>query len=124
MVFILGKDIRGSSRWINIGSFSFQPSEFTKLCLVIALAKYLHDDPKSEGRTLSDLVVPALIAAVRAQRLETVQRLLGSGADPDLTGRDGFAPLYWAVYKRNRAIADLLLAAGASPGTYSLEGLQ
>ena len=64
LVFILGKDIRGSSRWINIGSFSFQPSEFTKLCLVIALAKYLHDDPKSEGRTLSDLVVPALIAAV------------------------------------------------------------
>ncbi len=64
LVFILGKDIRGSSRWINIGSFSFQPSEFTKLFLIIALAKYLHDDPKSEGRTLGDLLVPALIAAV------------------------------------------------------------
>jgi rod shape determining protein RodA len=35
-----------------------------KLFLVIALAKYLHDDPKSEGRTLRDLVAPALIAAV------------------------------------------------------------
>ncbi len=64
LVFILGKDIRGSSRWINIGSFSFQPSEFTKIFLIIALAKYLHDDPKSEGRTLGDLLVPALIAAV------------------------------------------------------------
>ncbi len=64
LVFILGKDIRGSSRWINIGSFSFQPSEFTKIFLVIALAKYLHDDPKSEGRTLGDLVIPAAIAGV------------------------------------------------------------
>jgi rod shape determining protein RodA len=64
LVFILGREIRGSSRWIYIGSYSFQPSEFMKLFLVIALAKYLHDDPKSEGRTLRDLAMPALIAAV------------------------------------------------------------
>ncbi len=64
LVFILGREIRGSSRWIYIGSYSFQPSEFMKLFLVIALAKYLHDDPKSEGRTLKDLVVPALITGV------------------------------------------------------------
>ena len=64
LVFVLGKDIRGSSRWIYIGSFSFQPSEFMKLFLVIALAKYLHDDPKSEGRRLVDLLIPTIIAAV------------------------------------------------------------
>jgi rod shape determining protein RodA len=64
LVFILGKDIRGSSRWIQIGSFSFQPSEFMKLFMVIALAKYLHDDPKTEARSLKDLVAPALLAAL------------------------------------------------------------
>jgi rod shape determining protein RodA len=64
LVFILGKDIRGSSRWIYIGSFSFQPSEFMKLFLTIALAKYLHDDPKSDERSLKDLVVPAILAGV------------------------------------------------------------
>jgi rod shape determining protein RodA len=64
LVFILGREIRGSSRWIYIGSYSFQPSEFMKLFLVIALAKYLHDDPKSEGRTLKDLALPTLIASV------------------------------------------------------------
>jgi rod shape determining protein RodA len=64
LVFILGREIRGSSRWIYIGSYSFQPSEFMKLFLVIALAKYLHDDPRLDGRTLKDLVAPTLIAAV------------------------------------------------------------
>lgn len=64
LVFILGKDIRGSSRWIAIGSFGFQPSEFMKLFLIIALAKYLHDDPRTEARTLKDLVAPSIIAMV------------------------------------------------------------
>jgi rod shape determining protein RodA len=64
LVFILGKDIRGSSRWIYIGSFSFQPSEFMKLFLCIALAKYLHDDAKSEARSLRDLLVPAVLTGV------------------------------------------------------------
>lgn len=64
LVFILGKDIRGSSRWISIGSFGFQPSEFMKLFMIIALAKYLHDDPKTEERSLKDLLVPAALTTV------------------------------------------------------------
>jgi rod shape determining protein RodA len=64
LVFILGREIRGSSRWIYIGTYSFQPSEFMKLFLVVALAKYLHDDPKADGRTLKDLAIPAAITAV------------------------------------------------------------
>jgi rod shape determining protein RodA len=51
LVFVLGTDIRGSSRWI----FGVQPSEFMKPLLVIAVAKFLHNDPKTEPRTLVDL---------------------------------------------------------------------
>ncbi len=64
LVFLLGDSIRGSTRWIKIGGFSLQPSETMKVFLIIALAKYLHNDPKTDGRTLKDLVIPGLILAV------------------------------------------------------------
>lgn len=66
LVFVLAKDVRGSARWIDFGPFSFQPSEFMKIFLVIALAKYLHDDPRSEGRSLRDLAIPAVLAGIPA----------------------------------------------------------
>jgi rod shape determining protein RodA len=64
LVFLLAPEIRGSQRWIRLGSFSLQPSELMKIVLIVALAKYLHNDPKTEGRTLKDLVIPGLILAV------------------------------------------------------------
>ncbi len=64
LVFVLGRDIRGSSRWVSLGFFSFQPSEFMKLFLVVALAKHYHADPETGPRTLKDLIAPAAIAAV------------------------------------------------------------
>ena len=41
LVSVLARDVRGAARWISIGSFSFQPSEFMKLCLIIALNNIL-----------------------------------------------------------------------------------
>lgn len=64
LVFVLGQSVRGSVRWISLGSFSLQPSELMKVLLIVALAKYLHNDPKTTGRTLKDLVVPGLILAL------------------------------------------------------------
>lgn len=64
LVFVLAKDVRGAARWIEFGSFSFQPSEFTKLFLAVALARYFHDDTRGEGRALGDLVVPAILTAI------------------------------------------------------------
>lgn len=67
LVFALAKGFtRGSQRWIEIFGFKYQPSEFMKIYLVIALAKYLHDDPRNEGRTLRDLFIPAVLTFVPA----------------------------------------------------------
>lgn len=64
LVFVLGRDIRGSARWINIAGFGFQPSEFMKLFLVIALARYFQWDTKVERKGLLDFAVPAVITFV------------------------------------------------------------
>lgn len=64
LVFALGEDIRGSSRWIQIGSFNFQPSEFMKILLILVVAKYLHDDPKTEPRVLTDLAIPVALTGL------------------------------------------------------------
>jgi rod shape determining protein RodA len=63
LVFLLGREVRGSQRWIPVGSFSLQPSELMKVFFIVALAKHLHDDPRTEGRTLKDLIIPGLILA-------------------------------------------------------------
>jgi rod shape determining protein RodA len=64
LVFLVAPKVRGSQRWIPIGAFSLQPSELMKVFFIVALAKHLHDDPRTEGRTLKDLVIPGLILAL------------------------------------------------------------
>jgi rod shape determining protein RodA len=66
LVLVLGPGIRGSTRWIQVGSFNFQPSEFIKILLIIVLAKYLHNDPRTEPRRWVDLVVPISLTLVPA----------------------------------------------------------
>ena len=50
----------GAQRWIKIGSISFQPSEFVKISLILALAKFFQRPPSREGYSLKDLTLPFL----------------------------------------------------------------
>jgi len=58
LVMAFGKTGMGAQRWLAIGPFSFQPSEFAKLSLTLALARYFAEDPKRGGYGLRDLVIP------------------------------------------------------------------
>ncbi|ADL07513.1 rod shape-determining protein RodA [Thermosediminibacter oceani] len=55
VVLFMGKTTMGAQRWIPIGPFSFQPSEFSKLAVIITLAKYL--DKKKTINSLKDLIL-------------------------------------------------------------------
>ena len=50
LVFVpgLGKTSYGATRWIGFGSFTMQPSEIAKFCLVFFLSGYLCDGDKLE----------------------------------------------------------------------------
>lgn len=64
LVFVLGNNLRGAVRWIQVGSVTIQPSEFMKVLLLLMMARYIHNDHKNEPRTLVDLFVPGVIMAV------------------------------------------------------------
>jgi cell division protein FtsW len=60
----LGVRIGGASRWFRLGGISFQPSEFSKLVLVIFLSYYLAKH-RDQVKTLTHgLVVPGAVVLV------------------------------------------------------------
>ncbi|MBX3182061.1 MAG: rod shape-determining protein RodA [Polyangiaceae bacterium] len=63
-LLMFGTGIRGAVRWVEIGSFTFQPSEFTKILLVLAVARAVHDDPRTEPRRVLDLWLPGVLTAI------------------------------------------------------------
>ncbi len=63
-VLVVGKSSLGAKRWLGIGSFRVQPSEFMKLSLVICLAKYFETDRILSGYSLKDLLLPTLLVLI------------------------------------------------------------
>ncbi len=66
LVFVLASDVRGAARWIRLGAFAFQPSEFMKIGVILAVARFLSEDPKTEARTLVDLLPAFLLFLIPA----------------------------------------------------------
>jgi len=54
----------GAQRWVRIGPISFQPSEFIKISLIIALAKFFKRPAGREGYSLKQLFIPFLLLIV------------------------------------------------------------
>ena len=58
LIYFFGITVSGAQRWINLGIFSFQPSEVAKLSTVLTLALVLDKKIISSTR---DLVLPLLV---------------------------------------------------------------
>jgi rod shape determining protein RodA len=62
-VLLAGDSAGGAQRWINIGRFKLQPSEFGRITLAVILAMYFGENRRG-ARTAGDLIVAGLFAAV------------------------------------------------------------
>ncbi|MBI5166804.1 MAG: rod shape-determining protein RodA [candidate division NC10 bacterium] len=60
LVDLFGKQGLGAQRWLQLGSLTLQPSEFVKLALILALARYF-DDHKEELGKYKTFLVPSLM---------------------------------------------------------------
>jgi len=62
IVFMIGEATHGSRRWIDVGFTQIQPSEFTKVAVVIALARYLASRQGKTKRVATLLVSLGILA--------------------------------------------------------------
>lgn len=63
LVLVVGHVGNGSQRWINLGLFRLQPSEFAKIAIILALARYFSTERKGGPYSLKRLLIPALLIA-------------------------------------------------------------
>lgn len=64
LVLVIGQVYSGSQRWLHFGGISFQPSELSKLSVIIYLAKYFSEHGDRTDYQLRDLWQPFLYIAV------------------------------------------------------------
>jgi rod shape determining protein RodA len=76
LVLPFGTEVRGSQRWITLGSFQFQPSELGKLLLILSVGAFLAD--RSRQLTDSRVVFSAIGLAALPASLVFVQPDIGT----------------------------------------------
>jgi len=79
VVLIIGKEVNGAKSWLGVGAFGIQPAEFTKLGMVVFLAKWLSENQKNIVSFTKGLV-PTLGISGAAFGLIMLQPDLGTGA--------------------------------------------
>lgn len=104
VVLFMGKSSRGAQRWIPIGPFAFQPSEFAKLVLILVLASYYAAAPRTGW--MQRVLIPGAIM-LPGLLLILKQPDLGSG----LSFLAVYAAMLLVVGMRSKALGIILLFA-------------
>ena len=66
VVDIMGHTGMGAQRWLKLGGFNLQPSEFMKLAVILVLARYYHQLQPDDIKRFSFLIPPAVIIVLPA----------------------------------------------------------
>ena len=81
LVMLVGEEYNGSKRWLSLGPLSFQPSEFSKVAIILFLACLISGQKKcvDNWRSMLLLLLPVLpvTALVGASNLSTAIIILG-----------------------------------------------
>lgn len=114
-VLLVGKEVFGARRWLEIGGINIQVSEVAKLAIIITLARYL-SEVRSERLRFSDLVKVGLLAGAA---------MILIAAQPDLGTALTLIPIlatgiFLAGLKWKHMAALVLIALLVLPGTWHL----
>ncbi len=78
LVLVMGEKGMGAQRWLVLGGFRIQPSEFMKISLALALARYFSRNRPEKMLFLRDLLVPFIMTMIPTV-LIVLQPDLGTG---------------------------------------------
>lgn len=120
LTLAIAEETRGTRAWLFSGRF--QPSEFAKIGMIIALARYLGRHPPSEIRRLRDLFLPGLIVAIPVG-LIAAQKDLGVAVLTLLIGLS-LLPLVNVPLRAWVGIAFVAAASLVALWQYGLKGYQ
>ena len=64
LVLISGKMVYGAKRWLVLGPMRFQPSEFSRLAIILVLARYFGSRENTEPLEFRELILPFIFVAI------------------------------------------------------------
>lgn len=64
MVFFVGHTGMGAQRWLNLGLFTIQPSEFIKMAMIVVLARYFAWYNSGQISQAKNYIIPAILFLV------------------------------------------------------------
>lgn len=118
LVLVIGRSIHSNKSWIDIGIFSFQPSELMKILVVIALAKY-YSELDREYLGVRELLIGGAIVFVPVF-LVMLQNDLGTAVT--------FLPIYGVlsclagIRKKHLIVILVAMAVAAPVGWFFMKG--
>ena len=98
-VLLIGDEYNGSKRWLSLGPFSFQPSEFAKVAVILFLAWLINRNVKkiSKLRIMSGMMLSILpvVGLVGASNLSTAIIILGIAVTLIFVASPRYAQFIW-----------------------------
>lgn len=98
-VMLVGDEYNGSKRWLSIGPISFQPSEFSKVSIIIFLAYVIVKIGKEMRKfryvILVMILILPIVGLVGASNLSTAIIILGIGVALIFIASPNYAQFFW-----------------------------
>lgn len=98
-VLLFGQEYNGSKRWLSFGPFSFQPSEFAKIAVILFLANIIVKLGKKMKKTKTLLwiivMILPIVGLVGASNLSTAIIILGIGVVLVFVANPYYAQFVW-----------------------------
>lgn len=98
-VLFVGDEYNGSKRWLSFGPFSFQPSEFAKIAVILFLAHIIVKNNKKMKKMKMLLIIMVsilpIVGLVGASNLSTAIIILGIGVVLVFVASPLYAQFVW-----------------------------